>query len=108
MCSDGDTCGLPAIYALDSLPDPKSLEPTGRLMPNNRYQRGGVYQRGKREKVWYGTYRIETSEGRRPINIRLGTMQGLPTKVSARDKLARKIAEMTKSDGNPQTAISMK
>ena len=86
----------------------KSLEPTRRLMPSNRYQRGGVYQRGKREKVWYGTYRIDTSEGRRPINIRLGTLQELPTKVSAREKLTKKIAEMTMSDGNPQIAISMK
>ena len=88
--------------------DRKSLEPTRRLMPSNRYQRGGVYQRGKREKVWYGTYRIDTSEGRRPINIRLGTLQELPTKVSAREKLTKKIAEMTMSDGNPQIAISMK
>ncbi len=88
--------------------DRKSLEPTRRLMPSNRYQRGGVYQRGKREKVWYGTYRIDTSEGRRPINIRLGTLQELPTKVSAREKLTKKIAEMTKSDGNPQIANSMK
>jgi integrase len=88
--------------------DRKSLEPTRRLMPNNRYQRGGVYQRGKRQKVWYGTYRIETPEGRRPINIRLGTLQELPTKVSARDKLTKKIAEMTSSDAIAQTTSSMK
>lgn len=77
-------------------------------MPNNRYQRGGVYLRGKREKVWYGTYRIDSPEGRRPINIRLGTLEELPTKVSAREKLREKIAEMTKSDGNPPTVNSMK
>jgi len=82
----------------------KSLEPIKRLMPNNRYQQGGVYPRGKRERVWYGTYRIDTPEGRRPINIRLGTAQELPTKVKAREKLREKVAEMTKSDGNPQTA----
>ena len=45
--------------------DRKSLEPTRRLMPNNRYQRGGVYLRGKK-KMWYGTYRLDTPEGRRP------------------------------------------
>ena len=86
----------------------KSLEPIRRLMPNNRYQRGGVYPRGKRERVWYGTYRIDTPEGRRPINIRLGTVQELSTKVSAREKLREKIAEMTNSDGGQQTASSMK
>jgi integrase len=88
--------------------DRKSLEPTRRLMPNNRYQRGGVYARGKRERVWYGTYRIDTPEGRLPINIRLGTVKELPTKVSAREKLREMVAEMTKSDGNPPTANSMK
>jgi integrase len=84
----------------------KSLEPTRRLMPNNRYQRGGVYLRGKK-KMWYGTYRLDTPEGRRPINIPLGTLQELPTKVSARDKLREKIAEMTKSEV-PLSASSMK
>ena len=77
--------------------DRKSLEPTRRLMPNNRYQRGGVYLRGKK-KMWYGTYRLDTPEGRCPINIPLGTLQELPTKVSARDKLREKIAEITKPD----------
>jgi integrase len=91
-----------------SVADRKSLEPTRRLMPSNRYQRGGVYQRGKREKVWYGTYRIDSSGGRRSINIRLGTLKELPTKVSAREKLRETIAEMTKSDENRQTANSMK
>lgn len=75
-------------------------------MPNNRYQRGGVYLRGKK-KMWYGTYRLDTPEGRRPINIPLGTLQELPTKVSARDKLREKIAEMTKSEV-PLSASSMK
>ena len=36
--------------------DRKSLEPIRRLMPNNRYQRGGVYLRGKKE---FGTAPIE-------------------------------------------------
>ena len=87
--------------------DRKSLEPTRRLMPNNRYQRGGVYLRGKK-KMWYGTYRLDTPEGRRPINIPLGTLQELPTKVSARDKLREKIDEMTKRELIPSSASSMK
>jgi integrase len=76
-------------------------------MPNNRYQRGGVYLRGKK-KMWYGTYRLDTPEGRRPINIPLGTLQELPTKVSARDKLREKIDEMTKPEAIPSSASSMK
>jgi hypothetical protein len=87
--------------------DRKSLEPSRRLMPNDRYQRGGIYLRRKK-KMWYGTYRLDTPEGRRPINIPLGTLQELPTKVSAREKLREKIVEMTNSDGNQQTASSMK
>jgi integrase len=86
--------------------DRKSLEPTRRLMPNNRYQRGGVYLRGKK-KMWYGTYRLDTPEGRRPIHVPLGTLRELPTKVSARDKLRQKIAEMTKTDVMLQTASSL-
>jgi excisionase family DNA binding protein len=88
--------------------DRKSLEPIRRLMPNNRYQQGGVYKRGKREKVWYGTYRIDSSEGRRPINLRLGTLEELPTKVSAREKLREKVAEMTKGEAIPSSTSSMK
>jgi integrase len=78
-----------------------------RLMPNNRYQRGGVYLRGKK-KMWYGTYRLETLEGRRPINIPLGTLQELPTKVSARERLREKIAEITQTAGIPQAVVLMK
>src|SRR5579884_1464766 len=58
--------------------------------------------------MWYGTYRLDTPDGRRrPVNIPLGTLQELPTKVKAREKLREKVAEMTKSDGNPQAADSM-
>jgi hypothetical protein len=86
----------------------KSLEPTRRLMPNNRYQRGGVYLRGKRKDTWYGTYRIDTPEGRRPFNIRLGTKRELVTKVAAREKLNEMIAEMTKADAPAPTTKSMR
>ncbi|MGA2857068.1 MAG: hypothetical protein ABSE40_09370 [Candidatus Sulfotelmatobacter sp.] len=63
---------------------------------------------GRRARSWYGTYRLDTPEGRRPINILLGTLQELPTKVSARDKLREKIAEMTKREAIPSFASSMK
>lgn len=75
--------------------DRKSLEPTRRLMPNNRYQRGGVYLRGKRKDTWYGTYRIDTSEGRQPLNLRLGTKWELVTRAAARQKLQDMILEVT-------------
>jgi integrase len=76
-------------------------------MPNNRYQQGGVYRRGKK-KIWYGTFRIDTPGGRRPVNIRLGTSQELPTKAMARDKLREKMAEMTKPNAITQTVSSTK
>ena len=88
--------------------DRKSLEPTRRLMPNNRYQRGGVYLRGKRKDTWYGTYRIDTPEGRQPLNIRLGTKRELATKSAARERLNELIAEMNKPDAPPPIAKSMR
>lgn len=86
----------------------KSLEPTRRLMPNNRYQRGGVYLRGKHNDTWYGTYRIDTPEGRQPLNVRLGTKRELVTKAAARQKLQDMIADITKTDAVPLTAKSMR
>ena len=80
--------------------DRKSLEPRKATMPINRYQRGGVYLRGKK-KMWYGTYRLDTPEGRRSVNIPLGTTKELPTKAAARKKLAEKIDEMTKPNAVP-------
>jgi methyl-accepting chemotaxis protein len=62
---------------------------SGRPLPINRYQRGGIYLRGKK-KMWYGTYRLDTPEGRRSVNIPLGTTKELPTKAAARKKLAKK------------------
>jgi len=84
----------------------KSLEPIRRLMPINRYQQGGVYRRGN-QKIWYGTYRIDTAEGRRAVNIRLGTSQELPTKASARDKLREKISEITTAGIGRTRAIAI-
>src|ERR1035438_644115 len=56
----------------------KSLKPREPIMVN-RFQRGGVYLRGKK-RMWYGTYRLDTPEGRRPVNMPLGTLRELPTK----------------------------
>lgn len=77
-------------------------------MPNNRYQRGGVYLRGKRKDTWYGTYRIDTPEGRQPLNIRLGTKRELVTKSAAREKLNELIADMSKPDAPPPIVKSMR
>lgn len=70
----------------------KSLKPERAPMPS-RYQRGYVYQSGKRKKVWYGMYRedIRTPNGqieRRQHKVRLGTLVELPTKNAAREHLA--------------------
>jgi len=56
-----------------------------------RYQRGSVFTRGK-SKVWYGMFRedIRTAEGmkRRQRMVRLGAFSEVPTKSSARNRLA--------------------
>jgi integrase len=84
----------------------KSLEPREPIMVN-RYQRGGLYVRGKK-KLYYGTFRIDTLEGRRPVNMPLGTTKELPTKAAARKKLDEVIAAMTKPNAVPPSAKSMK
>ena len=59
-----------------------------------RYQRGFVYQKGRKIKVWYGRIRedVRNPEGeveRRHRNIRLGTLEELPTKSAARKHLSQ-------------------
>lgn len=87
-----------SVALRSTFPNRKSLEPTRRLMPNNRYQQGGVYQRGKHKDTWYGTFRIDTPQGRRSLNIRLGSKRELPTKSDARKKLSDIVAEMTEGE----------
>jgi hypothetical protein len=58
--------------------DGKSLKPE-RANMLSRYQRGYVYQRGSKTKVWYGMFRedINTPDGqmeRRQRQVRLGTL----------------------------------
>jgi integrase len=70
----------------------KSLKPERTLMLS-RYQRGYVYQTGRKLKVWYGMYRedVRKPDGeieRRQHNIRLGTLADLPTKSAARNRLS--------------------
>jgi hypothetical protein len=70
----------------------KSLKPERKLMLS-RYQRGYVYQIGKKVKTWYGRFREDVPQAdgqivRRSRNVRLGTLTELPTKAAARNKLA--------------------
>jgi Phage integrase, N-terminal SAM-like domain len=70
----------------------KSLKPERAPMPS-RYQRGSVYQTGKRKKIWYGMFSedICTPDGqieRRQRKIRLGSLAELPTKNAARERLS--------------------
>lgn len=70
----------------------KSLKPERIAMPF-RYQRGYVYQTGRKKKVWYAMFRedIRTPDRqieRRQRKIRLGTLAELPTKNAARERLA--------------------
>ena len=77
-------------------------------MPNDRYQQGGVYRRGKHKNTWYGTFRIDTPEGRQPVNLRLGTTRELVTKAAARQKLHEMIAEIMNPGAVTSTAKSMR
>jgi hypothetical protein len=83
--------GLLSNHIRGTLSPGKSLKP-GRMVMPSRYQRGSVWQIGK-GKIWHGMYRedVKTADGKivRPQRkIRLGTPAELPTKNSARAKLA--------------------
>jgi integrase len=72
----------------------------------SRYQRGYIYQSGKKQKAWYAMFRedVRKPDGkteRRQRNVRLGTVAELPTKNAARNKLA----ELMKNS-NPNTELS--
>ena len=68
----------------------------------SRYQRGYVFQSGKKAKVWYGIFRedIRNPDGkieRRQRKIRLGSLAELPTKNAARDRLSDLLRSSTGS-----------
>jgi excisionase family DNA binding protein len=70
----------------------KSLRPERKLMLS-RFQRGYVYQTGRKVKTWYGRFREDVPQAdgqivRRSRNVRLGTLSELPTRTAARNKLA--------------------
>jgi integrase len=77
----------------DTMQDRKPLKPERKSM-EIRYQRGYVFQRGN-SRVWYGKFRedVRTPDGfkREQRLIRLGTLQELPTKNAARNKLTELI-----------------
>jgi len=94
------------------IPAEKPLKLRGAAMSHQirRWQQGSVYKTGKRTKMWYGMWREEFSDGdgkvkRRQRNVKLGPVTELPTKVAAREVLARRVGaalkpkvEMTLSD----------
>jgi hypothetical protein len=70
----------------------KSLKPE-RTDMFFRYQRGFVYQKGRKARVWYGVFRedvrnLDSQMERRQRNIRLGTLDELPTKSAAGKRLS--------------------
>jgi integrase len=97
---------LLSAHVRGTLSSGKSLKP-GRKVMLSRYQRGSVRQIGK-AKVWYGTYRedVKTADGailRSQRKVRLGTPAELPTKNSARAKLADLLA-----NSQPTTEITFR
>src|SRR5579872_6575530 len=82
----------------------KSLKPERKLMLS-RYQRGYVYKTGSKVKTWYGRFREDVPQAdgqivRRTRNVRLGTLNELPTKAAARNKLSEKLR-------NPHPSMEM-
>lgn len=66
-------------------------------MAQRRYQRGFVFLRGKREKVWVGRWRedVETPDGTKQRVLRsevLGTLKDIPSKRLALRALDEKVA----------------
>jgi integrase len=89
-----------------TMPSGKLLESERTRPVLSRYQRGYVYQTGKKMKVWYARFRedLRTPEGntnRHHRNVCLGTVAELPTKNAARQKLA----ELMKNS-NPTVDVS--
>jgi hypothetical protein len=83
----------------------RSLKPGRSVMP--RYQRGSVYQAGRKQKVWYGMFRedLQKPDGRverRQRNIRLGILSELPTKNAARQRLS----ELMRLSQEPSTEMT--
>jgi len=71
----------------------ESLKKENTVILQKRYQQGGVYKRGK---VWYGVFRedVSNAEGtlkRKRRNVRLGTLNDLPTKSAARNELQKRM-----------------
>jgi integrase len=71
----------------------ESLKKENTVILQNRYQQGGVYKRGK---VWYGVFRQDVTNGagtleRKRRNVRLGTLNDLPTKSAARNELQKRM-----------------
>jgi excisionase family DNA binding protein len=93
---------LLAKAIMGRMSDGKSLRPERSVMPS-RFQRGYVFQKVKKLKVWYGVYRedIRTPDGLKRVQrkVRLGTQADVPTKSAARSKLSDLIGDSSAPSG---------
>jgi integrase len=86
----------------------KPLEPERPIMAKNRFQRGTVKLRGKKQ-MWYGRFRMETlnAKGEREIwNNPIGLKSLLPTKYTAEKKL-REIMDERLKPGAVSTKVKL-
>jgi integrase len=71
------------------------------LQRNRRYQAGSVYlYKGKKTKTWYGMWRRDVVDAdgklrRRQENVRLGSIQEIPTRQEAREALRALMRDVT-------------
>jgi integrase len=85
----------------------KSLKPEQEPAMVNRFQRGRVYERGKK-KMWYGRFRLETldAKGEREIwNNPIGPKSELPTKFKAEEKLREIMKGVLKSGASTKVKL---
>lgn len=79
-------------------------------MARRRYQKGTLFQRGKREKVWVGRWleRVDTENGEMTVRRSkvLGTVKEFPLKKLARRELDRQMAPVNSLTYKPQRSIS--
>jgi integrase len=80
-------------------------------MTRRRYQRGSIYKRGKRSKVWFGRFCEEViGPDGRIIRIRrseiLGTVAEIPTRRQAEQVLAERLRKINSPDYRPASSLT--
>ena len=71
------------------------------MLQLRRYQRGSVFKRGRKNKVWYGMWREDVRKAvgsleRRQRHVKLGTVAEIATLSAAREEMSRRMGQTQK------------